>query len=297
MLGYQRTSREAAGARRAIALGLSTALLGWLVACGSSDGGEVKDTSTESLAFADGSHTETGTDSGNLDGLDGSESVDGGEPASSEVGNGDSSEVATNQRPGFDALPSVSVKMGHQEHLDLKPYIDDAEDEDAELVLSWGAVHVGLADGPEHMLLIVGPVDWFGEEIVELTVTDSGGLSASAMLRVEVEEVTPPDPITPPPDCPKSVFTYQEEDPADSVLLSGTFNDWAGAGPSEIALQDPEDDGTWTVELDLAPGTWLYKFIVDGTWIHDPSNQETVDDGYGGFNSVVVVPACEQGGE
>ena len=42
----------------------------------------------------------------------------------------------------------------------------------------------------------------------------------------------------------------------------------------------------------LAPGRYMYKFVVDGTnWKQDPTAKESADDGFGGKNSVVVVGA------
>jgi hypothetical protein len=43
--------------------------------------------------------------------------------------------------------------------------------------------------------------------------------------------------------------------------------------------------------VDLAPGTYKYKFVInDGAvWEPDKGNPETVDDGYGGVNSVLTV--------
>jgi glycosidase len=37
-----------------------------------------------------------------------------------------------------------------------------------------------------------------------------------------------------------------------------------------------------------------YKFVVDGNWITDPSNPDQVDDGVGGFNSVIDGITCEE---
>ena len=45
-----------------------------------------------------------------------------------------------------------------------------------------------------------------------------------------------------------------------------------------------------TVEIDVVDGARLdYKFVVDGTWMEDPANPETVPDPYGGKNSVLTV--------
>jgi hypothetical protein len=42
----------------------------------------------------------------------------------------------------------------------------------------------------------------------------------------------------------------------------------------------------------LPPGPHQYKFVVDGgnQWIKDTMNPNTADDGFGGQNSVLVVP-------
>jgi 1,4-alpha-glucan branching enzyme len=49
-------------------------------------------------------------------------------------------------------------------------------------------------------------------------------------------------------------------------------------------------DGTWTLVKKLEPGKYAYKFVVDGSnWKPDPNAAETVDDGYGGKNSVITV--------
>jgi hypothetical protein len=82
-------------------------------------------------------------------------------------------------------------------------------------------------------------------------------------------------------------FTYS--DPyAGSVNLAGQFNNWsANATPLE-----KDDEGTWRVVLDLAPGAYEYKFVVNGSeWIADPDNPVVVGD-YG--NSEVTVT---EGGE
>jgi 1,4-alpha-glucan branching enzyme len=73
---------------------------------------------------------------------------------------------------------------------------------------------------------------------------------------------------------------------AGKVCLAGEFNGW-----SESANPMANKDGTWTLVMDLAPGSFMYKFVVDGTWTVDPGNENTADDGFGGKNSVAKVPA------
>ncbi len=72
-----------------------------------------------------------------------------------------------------------------------------------------------------------------------------------------------------------------------SVWLSGDFVMWAST-PAAGAIPFAQGaDGGWTVTHAFAAGTYQYKFIVDSsTWIIDPTNPNTVDDGMGNTNSV-----------
>jgi hypothetical protein len=78
------------------------------------------------------------------------------------------------------------------------------------------------------------------------------------------------------------LFTYVDAT-ASEVYLAGSFNDWA----TTAAPMTREGD-TWSLVLELAPGSHEYKFVVDGQWIADPDNPVTVGD-YG--NSGITVGA------
>ena len=89
-------------------------------------------------------------------------------------------------------------------------------------------------------------------------------------------------------------FSYDASaNPATEVFLSGTFNNWASAPPDVWQLTDDDHDQIWELTADLPIDTYLYKFIVDGVWIHDPANPEVDPDGFGGYNSVLSV-ACDE---
>ncbi|MGQ9603873.1 MAG: AAA family ATPase [bacterium] len=72
---------------------------------------------------------------------------------------------------------------------------------------------------------------------------------------------------------------------ATKVQLAGDFNSWQ----HPIELNDDDGDGIWITIARLDPGTYQYKFIVDGEWKPDPTNRLTVDDAHGGLNSIVIV--------
>lgn len=80
-------------------------------------------------------------------------------------------------------------------------------------------------------------------------------------------------------------FRYRPDVAAHSVSLAGSFNQWdMGATPME------NDDGIWSVTVDLPPGTHQYKFVVNASdWMTDEWALAFADDGFGGRNSVVEV--------
>lgn len=69
---------------------------------------------------------------------------------------------------------------------------------------------------------------------------------------------------------------------AIKVYLSGTFNQWS---TRQLPMQ--KVDSGWISCLELVSGKYLYKFIVDGKWMHDPNNRLREKDGHRGYNSVM----------
>jgi hypothetical protein len=69
---------------------------------------------------------------------------------------------------------------------------------------------------------------------------------------------------------------------AQAVFISGSFNGWSTTGtPMRRAGKG------WMVDLELPPGKYLYKYIVDGRWTIDPVNRLTERGGAGTRNSVI----------
>jgi len=65
------------------------------------------------------------------------------------------------------------------------------------------------------------------------------------------------------------------------VSVAGSWSSWA-----QLPLE--RDGMGWSANLDLPPGKHLYKFIVEGSWIHDPT-RPTETDPEGNVNNVVTV--------
>lgn len=89
-----------------------------------------------------------------------------------------------------------------------------------------------------------------------------------------------------PATCLKA-FRLEGKSLANAVSLTGSFVSWAAVAPPAIAFTKGVD-GAWTGSYAFPAGTHQYKYIVDGTWIPDPTNPNQVDDTFGGFNSVLT---------
>lgn len=69
---------------------------------------------------------------------------------------------------------------------------------------------------------------------------------------------------------------------AMSVKLAGDFTNWQ---ENAIPMQK-EASGVWKASVALAPGTYHYRFIVDGQWCDDPECTLRAPNQYGSENSV-----------
>lgn len=67
------------------------------------------------------------------------------------------------------------------------------------------------------------------------------------------------------------------------VTLAGDFNNW---DPRSHPLRQSART-LWKVTLRLKPGTYQYKFVIDGErWEEDPLNPNRVPNEHGTYNSV-----------
>lgn len=81
-----------------------------------------------------------------------------------------------------------------------------------------------------------------------------------------------------------TTFTLPGYTDAEAVAIYGSFNNWI----QTKNYCGREGDG-WICRIDLAPGKYTYKFLVDGVGVNDPANSATEDDGNGHVDSVIVI--------
>jgi len=86
---------------------------------------------------------------------------------------------------------------------------------------------------------------------------------------------------------PREITFYYYDPSAREVALIGSFNDWQSHEGEMVQIRP----GLWEGILDHpARGTHRYKFLIDRSrWIHDPENPLRIEDGFGGFNSLITI--------
>lgn len=104
------------------------------------------------------------------------------------------------------------------------------------------------------------------------------------------------------PQCkPGGIVVSIRAPEAKEVFVAGTFNNWNARAQR---LKRTGKEGHWVATLDLPPGRYEYKFIVDGRWCCElgcdgPYNgcPGCVPNALGTMNRTLVVgePAPEDG--
>ncbi|MBO5723046.1 MAG: glycogen-binding domain-containing protein [Lentisphaeria bacterium] len=74
--------------------------------------------------------------------------------------------------------------------------------------------------------------------------------------------------------------------PGKNVSLAGNFNDW---DPTAKPMLDKNGDGVYRCTLLLKPGTYEYKFVIDGVWCVDTNNPNFAPNDLGTLNSLLTV--------
>lgn len=81
-------------------------------------------------------------------------------------------------------------------------------------------------------------------------------------------------------------FVFQPQNgPCSRVAVVGTFNDWQ----PDAGKMARQKDGSFRKRLQLTPGEYRYKFLVDGQWLVDPQAEGCVPNGFGTEDSLVRV--------
>ena len=133
----------------------------------------------------------------------------------------------------------------------------------------------------------------FTDEVEGTTVRfnrDDEGRVVSVTFTYAGETYTAPRVELPPPSTKgNTTFKLKGYPDAAVVAVAGSFNNW-----SQSQLIFAREGDEWVCRLDLNPGVYTYKFIVDGNWLLDPANPATQEDEAGNVNNVLEVKPEKQ---
>jgi chromosome partitioning protein len=132
-----------------------------------------------------------------------------------------------------------------------------------------------------------------GRPVVRFARGANGALDYAA-LAVELAAIAPDERPAEPPDADedasvREVIVHYRDPAAGEVRIAGDFNGWIPDRGVESRVQDDAGERIWTKVLHLPPGTYQYRYVVDGEWREDPDNPRFVAGPVGGRNSLLVV--------
>ena len=128
---------------------------------------------------------------------------------------------------------------------------------------------------------------WHNKETdrIKLAITDSSIILPVSDLNITFDDGTTESIVLIKPKVVLHTLKYYPRGNVSSVKVAGDFNSWNPEGYCFL-----RKDTYWEYTLEIESGNYAYQLIVDGNWINDPLNSEVLENGYGGFNSLLRVP-------
>jgi chromosome partitioning protein len=132
-----------------------------------------------------------------------------------------------------------------------------------------------------------------GRPIASFARSANGAVDHAA-LAVEVEASSPVEPEatladSPILQAPREIVVRFRDSRADDVRIAGDFNGWVPDKGVRSLIESEGETRVWTKILKLTPGTYQYRYVVDGEWRSDPENPDATKNPAGGRNSILVV--------
>jgi len=72
---------------------------------------------------------------------------------------------------------------------------------------------------------------------------------------------------------------------AQNVSLAGDFNNW----DKNSHLLEKDSNGTWEINIDLLPGRYEYRYLVDGKWENDSNCSSFAPNPFGSENCILTL--------
>ena len=130
---------------------------------------------------------------------------------------------------------------------------------------------------------------WDYRDLAE-EVLDQENLTVSEEKEVRTEAKPPEEvPVVmverPPEEHSEVIFRVLAPE-AREVFVAGEFNNWQ---LDSFACLKKDERGVWKTQIPLSPGSYQYKYFVDGRWVVDPENPLRIVNEEGVVNSLIKV--------
>lgn len=116
--------------------------------------------------------------------------------------------------------------------------------------------------------------------VAGLAIADELNFQIERIDSIEIEDVSETQWDLP---TQQVILNYQRH--AGDIQIAGDFNGWI---PDKDVETQVSDDQLQKI-LNIEPGRYEYRIVVDGIWQHDPNNPDQVENEIGGANSLLQV--------
>jgi len=84
----------------------------------------------------------------------------------------------------------------------------------------------------------------------------------------------------------QGLLFIQPNGKAQDIAIAGDFNGW---DPATTPLSRDESLGVWQTCVNVPPGRYRYRLVIDGQWVQDPYNSYVESNPFGELNNIIVV--------
>lgn len=111
-------------------------------------------------------------------------------------------------------------------------------------------------------------------------------LALAEEVLADGERISPLELLQEAKEKAKEIYFSLNAPEAGKVYVAGDFNKWA-IDDGSLAMRSA--GGAWNKAINLSPGRYRYRFVVDDRWMEDPGNSLQESNPFGGIDSVVEV--------
>jgi len=127
------------------------------------------------------------------------------------------------------------------------------------------------------------------EAVLAETVLAETSLADTVLADTVLADAVSAEAVDGVSEAPREVVIRYRDSTASDVRIAGDFNGWVPDKGVRSLIESEGETRIWTKIIRLNPGTYQYRYVVDGEWREDPDNPEVASSAVGGRNSVLVV--------